>query len=580
MTSNINTNYYYNINNFFDFGNKDTGIQKNKKLNINLPKISKALEFKIQNDISENNKKMLVTGDRFIPYKSNYDNNIQNYILNSSPFNNNLSNSNLVYSLSSSEDKPEKNYVNFIIDNMLKNSSDDYIIKNNYKIRKNTILSFSKNIYNTESKCNFKKTINNNEDLNKNKLFLNFSAKQKKNYIKGGMKNEFLNNDSISNINSFIEYNKKGTIFKENNYFNLDNKYKKAHRKIQKIPIRVLDAPNLIDDFYLNLLDWGKENIIAVALSDEIYLWNENKCQTSFLMAYETNNIDNFTNSDNLNNITSLSFMNNGVCLGVGLPDGKIQLWDINKKLKIREIEAHEDRISCLSWNEYILASGSKDKIIKSFDIRNKHPEISEIKKHTQEICSLKYSIEGDLLASGGNYNVAYIWDIRNLNNNINNFFFNENNKLKPYAVNNYHQAAVKAMSWCPWKRHVLATGGGSKDRSLKIYSCDINKLMKNIDTGSQVCALLWNQKEKEIISSHGYNKNQIIIWNYEKNKKICELKGHMNRVLYLVMSPDERYICSGSGDETLGFWKINEEPKNYNENKLNNSMIDNVVIH
>ena len=37
MTSNINTNYYYNINNFFDFGNKDTGIQKNKKLNINLP---------------------------------------------------------------------------------------------------------------------------------------------------------------------------------------------------------------------------------------------------------------------------------------------------------------------------------------------------------------------------------------------------------------------------------------------------------------------------------------------------------------------------------------------------------------
>ena len=53
---------------------------------------------------------MLVTGDRFIPYKSNYDNNIQNYILNSSPFNNNLSNSNIVYSLSSSEDKPEKNY--------------------------------------------------------------------------------------------------------------------------------------------------------------------------------------------------------------------------------------------------------------------------------------------------------------------------------------------------------------------------------------------------------------------------------------------------------------------------------------
>jgi len=28
-------------------------------------------------------------------------------------------------------------------------------------------------------------------------------------------------------------------------------------RKIDKLPFRVLDAPNLIDDFYLNLLDWS-----------------------------------------------------------------------------------------------------------------------------------------------------------------------------------------------------------------------------------------------------------------------------------------------------------------------------------
>ena len=577
----MNANYDYNINFLSDFSNKDTGVQKNKKLNINLPIISNISEFRLPKIISENNKKMLVTGDRFIPYKNNYDNNIQNFILNSSPFNNNISNSNIVHSLSL-EEKPEKNYVNFIIDNMLKNSSDDYIIKNNYKFRKNKILTFSKNIYNTESKINFRKTINNNKDLNINSKFLNLSPKQKKNLIECELITELDNNDLFNNINSFIGHDKKGIITKENNFFKFDNKYIKVNRKIQSTPIRVLDAPNLIDDFYLNILEWGKENIIAVALSDEIYLWNENKCQTSFLMEYENKkiNINNFSNSDNLNNISSLSFMNNGICLGVGLPDGTIQLWDINKKLKIREFEAHEDRISCLSWNEYILSSGSKDKAIKNFDIRNKHPEISEIKKHSQEICSLKYSFEGDLLASGGNDNMAYIWDIRNLNNNIYYFAINENSKLKPYAINNFHQAAVKAMSWCPWKRHVLATGGGTKDRSIKIYSCDINKLLKNIDTGSQVCALLWNQKEKEIISSHGYNKNLIIIWNYEKNKKISELKGHMNRVLYLALSPDERYICSGSGDETLRFWKINEESKNHNENKEKNSMLDKVIVH
>ena len=61
-------------------------------------------------------------------------------------------------------------------------------------------------------------------------------------------------------------------------------------------------------------------------------------------------------------------------------------------------------------------------------------------------------------------------------------------------------------MTWCPWKRHVLATGGGYKDRSIIIYSCDYKKILKNINTGSQVCVLVWNKKEKELISSHGFN--------------------------------------------------------------------------
>ena len=561
------------LNRIMEFANKETRVQKKKEnlfLNNNIK------EFKLSNNINNNNNKILITGDRYIPYKNNIEN-IQNFILNSSPFNNNSSSS-----LSSIETKPEKNYVNFIIDNMLKNSSEDYIIRNN-NLRQNNILKFSKIIYNTTSKYNQrKKSYNNDEDLNNNNL--NLTIRNNKNIYNNEFINEIdndINNKIFKNISDFIELNKKRNVTLDN-ILTFDRKYN--NRRIQKTPIRILDAPNLIDDFYLNILDWGKENIIAVSLYDEIYLWDDNNYQTSLLMAYKNKNINNSIRGNNI--ISSLSFMNNGIILGVGLPDGNIQLWDINKKSKLREIDGHEDRVSCLSWNEYILSSGSKDKFIKNFDVRIKNAEISKIKKHKQEICSLKYSKEGDLLASGGNDNVVYIWDIRNLNNNIYNFLFEEHNnnynyncsEIKLYSLNIFHQAAIKAMAWCPWKRHVLATGGGSKDKSIKIYSCDSNKLLKNINTGSQVCALLWNQKEKEIISSHGYNKNQIIIWNYEKNKKISELKGHMNRVLYLAISPDETLICSGSGDETLRLWRINDMPiKNYEEK---NNIYKNIIVH
>ena len=567
-----------NINFLFEFSNKDTNIQKKSKIkgNNNYTNIA-------QFNISNNNDKNIITGDRFIPLKNNSDNNLQNFILNSSPFNFNSSNSpQKVESISSSEGKIEKNYINFIIDNMLKISSDKFVVKNN-NIRKNKIFSFSKRIYNTATKNKLNNNFNNNEDIDMNQgnsLNLSRSFHKNKNNVEFVKNNKIYFGDDIYNhINDFYREKEKNILSKENNY---ESDYNKIYRKIPKTPFRVLDAPNLIDDYYLNLLDWGKENIIAVALSDEIYLWNDTKAKASLLMTYTNNNSISEDISNNI--ITSLSWMENGIILGIGLPDGIIQLWDINKKIKIREIFAHNNRVSCLSWNNNILSSGSKDRYIKNFDIRIKVPEISKIKKHKQEVCSLKYSIEGDLLASGGNDNIVYIWDIRNLKNNIFNFLFNENTnnpyEIKPYSINNLHQAAVKAMNWCPWKRHVLGTGGGSKDKSIKIYSCDCNKLIKNINTGSQVCSLIWNEKEKEIISSHGFNKNQIIIWNYEKSKKICELKGHMNRVLYMTKSPDENVICSGSGDETLRFWKINEDKKRINKYNEEDEMTSNILIH
>lgn len=41
----------------------------------------------------------------------------------------------------------------------------------------------------------------------------------------------------------------------------------KARRCISQSCERTLDAPELVDDFYLNLLDWGSSNVLAIALA-------------------------------------------------------------------------------------------------------------------------------------------------------------------------------------------------------------------------------------------------------------------------------------------------------------------------
>lgn len=54
----------------------------------------------------------------------------------------------------------------------------------------------------------------------------------------------------------------------------LDNYYFKNVRKIPKSPFKVLDAPALQDDFYLNLIDWNSQNTLSVGLASCVYLWS------------------------------------------------------------------------------------------------------------------------------------------------------------------------------------------------------------------------------------------------------------------------------------------------------------------
>jgi cell division cycle protein 20 (cofactor of APC complex) len=49
-----------------------------------------------------------------------------------------------------------------------------------------------------------------------------------------------------------------------------------------------------------------------------------------------------------------------------------------------------------------------------------------------------------------------------------------------------------------------------------------------------QVCALLWSKHNKELVSSHGFSENQLVLWKYPSMVKIKEFKGHTARVLHL----------------------------------------------
>ena len=43
--------------------------------------------------------------------------------------------------------------------------------------------------------------------------------------------------------------------------------------KIPKQAFKILDAPGLVDNFYMNILDWSAKNFIGISLQNEVFLW-------------------------------------------------------------------------------------------------------------------------------------------------------------------------------------------------------------------------------------------------------------------------------------------------------------------
>jgi cell division cycle protein 20 (cofactor of APC complex) len=319
---------------------------------------------------------------------------------------------------------------------------------------------------------------------------------------------------------------------------------RKYSRHIPQAPERILDAPELLDDYYLNLLDWSPNNVLGVALGDAIYLWNANDGSIQQLMQ----------TTGEQTHVTSLCWCPEGTYMAVGTSDHKVQLWDVDKLRQVRSMTGHRARVSSLSWNGPCLSSGGRDSIVLHHDVRVAEHKVGCLRGHAQEVCGLRWSPSGTQLASGGNDNILNVWDDRYIApSSTGNMATNET----PLFRFDAHQAAVKALAWCPWQKHLLASGGGTADRMIRFWNTQTGACLQSVDTKSQVCALTWAKHEKELVSSHGYSHNQVILWRYPSMVKVAELTGHTSRVLHMAQSPDGQTVVTAAADETLRFWKI-----------------------
>lgn len=319
-------------------------------------------------------------------------------------------------------------------------------------------------------------------------------------------------------------------------------------RKIPAAPYKVLHAPKLEDDFYLNLLDFSSEDILAVGIGSCVDLWSARAGRAARLC--------------NLGETTKISsvrwtkghFHRSSDLLAVGTSDGKVQIWDVVASRKLHTLAGHSRRTCALAWaDDSSLFTGAQDRHILRWDLRQavsgngllSNPA-QRLRSHTEEVCALSWSQEWQQLASGGNEGKVLLWSGRT---------------PFPELDLGGHAAAVKALAWSPCNRGVLASGGGTADKSIRLWNTLTGTQGTRVETESQVCNLAWSPAgDGELLSTHGYSTNQLALWRYQSGgglSQIHSLKWHKSRVLYLTVSSDGQTVVTGDGNETLCFWNI-----------------------
>ncbi|KAK7689559.1 hypothetical protein QCA50_007351 [Cerrena zonata] len=227
--------------------------------------------------------------------------------------------------------------------------------------------------------------------------------------------------------------------------------------------------------------------------------------------------------------IRSVSFSPDGNYLATGAEDNKIRIWHIATRRIAGTFEGHTQEISALDWSKdgRLIVSGSGDRTARIWDTHDQNNnKILTTTIHAGEnvdigITSVCISPNGRLVAVGSIDNIVHIWDAQT---------GTLVERLKG------HTNSVFSVAFTPDGTGLVS---GSLDKTLKYW--DLHPILSGTGPSGAVAKDGANGKE-----ASGGEKGSLCTMDFV---------GHEHYVLSVAVSPDGRWVVSGSKDKGVRFW-------------------------
>ncbi|PHJ61571.1 hypothetical protein VF14_09170 [Nostoc linckia z18] len=276
--------------------------------------------------------------------------------------------------------------------------------------------------------------------------------------------------------------------------------------------------------------------------------------------------------------ISSVVFSSDGKNIVSGGRDKTIKLWDVAKENCLKSFEGHTDTVRAVAVSENFIVSSSKDTTIKIWDFKTGECT-KTLQGHNGWVRSIAVSPQGNYLISGSEDKTVRQWDIitgkclkilqgytgwvRSIAispNGINLASCSEDGTIKLWDIVTGkclqtlqgHQSRVNSVAISP-DGNTLASS--SYDRTIKLWDIKTYKCSKTFyaqNTGG-VNSVIFASDSITLVSGSG--DSTVKIWDSQTKEPLKILRGHIDWVWMVAISPNNKIIASGGYDKTVRLW-------------------------
>ncbi|MBE9044840.1 caspase family protein [Pleurocapsales cyanobacterium LEGE 10410] len=247
-----------------------------------------------------------------------------------------------------------------------------------------------------------------------------------------------------------------------------------------------------------------------------------------------------YTNNESIYTVAANPTSNTFATAG---SDGEIKVWrnQLNGTPElIRTLSGHQDTVSQIKYSPdgQLMASASWDKTIKLWD--RSTGKLIDTLKHEQGVNTIAFSSDSQILVTGSEDTTVKLWSLDN----------------KPELIKTLtgHTDSIKAVTVSPDGQLIASAG---YDNTIKLWNIT-GELLQTIDAHNLAITSLAFTPDSKTLASGSWD-NTIKLWQIEDAGTTSQLShtliGHQDGITTLSFNSNGTVLATGSGDRLIKLW-------------------------